>query len=270
MYINVMRASPHNWRAVAIALSCLCSGFSVSHAETVTIRADAWYPVNGQPGSDRPGYMIELASTILAGHGYSVDYQTMPWERAVDSVRKGKYDCVVGAFRGDTPDFVFPRENWGRFATWFYTRAGNPWRYTGLDSLRKQTIGIIGGYAYGDALDNFIQQNSSRFHALKGEAALENNIEKLLAGRISVIAEAPLVMNAKLKELGLQGKVRPAGRLNEGEAVYIACSPAKPRSRRLVDWFDAGIKALRRSGELAKILAKYAMTDWKTQQPAAE
>lgn len=265
-----MRATTHNRHVITVILVCLCCGVSVSHAETITIRADEWYPVNGQPDSDRPGYMIELASTILAGHDYSVDYQTMPWERAVDSVRKGKYDCVVGAFRGDTPDFVFPRENWGRIATGFYTRAGNPWRYTGLNSLRTQTVGIIGGYAYGDELDSFILQNGSLFHAIKGETALENNIEKLLAGRISVIAEAPLVMNAKLKELGLQEQVRPAGRLNEGEPVYIACSPAKPRSRQLVDWFDTGIRELRRSGTLAKILAKYAMTDWKAQTPANE
>ena len=265
-----MRATTHSWRAIAAVLACLCSGFSVVRAETVTIRADEWFPVNGQPHSDRPGYMIELASIILAGHGYTVDYQTMPWERAVDSVRKGKYDCVVGAFRGDTPDFVFPHENWGRFATWFYTRPDDQWHYTGLDSLRNQTIGIIGGYSYGDELDSFIQHNNPLFHIIKGDKALENNIEKLLAGRISVIAEAPLVMNAKLKQLGLQGRLRPAGHFNQGEAIYIACSPAKPGSRQLVDWFDAGVQALRRSGALAKILAKYAMTDWKAQAPENE
>ncbi len=246
-----------------VTLGLLMGGaFAPTRAETLSICADEWYPVNGQPGAEKPGYMIELARTILAKHHVALDYRLMPWERAVDAVRKGRFDCVVGAFHGDAPDFVFPKQEWGHFDTHFYVRAGYPWKYAGLKSLQQQKFGIIGGYAYDDVLDAYIRNNPALFEAVKGEEALEKNIRKLLAGRISVVIEAPLVMNAKLTELGVKDKIVSAGRFNRGQGIYIACSPAKESSRKYVRWFDEGISALRKSGQLARILQRYSLRDW--------
>ena len=50
----------HRVWLVLLFLSCPV----VSLADTVTLRADEWYPYNGDPDAERPGYMIELAQTI--------------------------------------------------------------------------------------------------------------------------------------------------------------------------------------------------------------
>ncbi|MDX5298888.1 MAG: transporter substrate-binding domain-containing protein [Gammaproteobacteria bacterium] len=231
-------------------------------AQTVTIRADNWYPMNGDPKSPKPGYMIEMAQAILAPQGIQVDYATMPWERAVHSVRAGEYDCVVGAFKEDTPDFVFPQLPWGSDQTTVYVKAGDAWRYTGLDSLESRKVGLIGGYSYHEAFDKYIEQNASLAQFIKGDNALENNIQKLLAGRIDTTVESPLVMAAKLKDMGLQGQVAVAGTLGEPNAMYIACSPAKADSQALVRMLDEGTRTLRESGALARILERYGLTDW--------
>lgn len=133
-------------RTLRICLLALCLlPLSANADNTITIRADHWYPMNGDPGSDMPGYMIELASAILKEHGYSVNYEKMPWKRAVSSVRDGKFDCVVGAYKEDAEDFIFPEESWGLDQADFFVKKSNEWRYKGLESLGEMKIGLIGG-----------------------------------------------------------------------------------------------------------------------------
>ncbi len=234
-------------------------------AKSVSIRADVWFPINGIPGSDKPGYMIELAQVILKEHGYTVDYQASPWERSLAEVRSGKFDCVVGAYTDDAPDFIFPELSWGEIESTFYVKKGSNWKYDGVKSLMAVKVGTIGGYAYSDEFDAYVaaNHNSARVQVVKGNNALENNIKKLLAGRIDTLIESHLVMEAKLKEMGLANKVEGAGLLAEADSMYIACSPAKAQSKKIVKWFTEGLKKLRASGELQKILAKYGLTDWQ-------
>lgn len=234
-------------------------------AKSVSIRADVWFPINGVPGSSSPGYMIELAQIILKEHGYMVDYQASPWERSLNDVRKGKFDCVVGAYTEDAPDFIFPKESWGKIESTFYVKKGNAWKYVGIKSLMSAKVGTIGGYAYSEEFDAYVaaNSNSARVQVIKGNNALEKNIKKLLAGRIDTLIESHLVMNAKLKDMGKSSDIMAAGLLAPADDMYIACSPAKAHSKELVQWFSDGLEKLRANGELQKVLSKYGLKDWK-------
>jgi polar amino acid transport system substrate-binding protein len=231
----------------------------------LTIRADVWFPINGLPNSDKPGYMIEIASTIMKNHGREVDYRTMPWERSLDQVRKGNFDCVVGAYKEDAPDFLFPEQPWGRIETLFYAKSDSTWRYEGIESLKSITLGTIGGYAYSEEFDAYIEQNksSSKVQVINANNALEQNIKKLLAGRIDALVESDLVLEAKLQEMGLEGQLKQAGQLIGATEMYIACSPAKEGMQDIVKQLNDGLIQLRESGKLSPILTKYGLKDWK-------
>lgn len=77
-------------------------------SKTITIRADEWYSMNGDPESDKPEYMIELAKAIFEPHGYEVDYQFMTWKKSLASVNGGFKDCVVGAVKDEAPGLLYP------------------------------------------------------------------------------------------------------------------------------------------------------------------
>lgn len=230
-------------------------------ADTITIRADSWFPMNGEPNSAKPGYMIELAEKIFSAAGHSVDYKIMPWERAVDSVRKGDFDCVVGAYVDDAPDFVYPKAEWGMDSTAFYKKAELDWTFTGLESLRGHKTAVLNGYAYGEEFDKFIADNKALFDSIGANNGLESNIKKLKAGRVDVVAESPSVMGAKLKDMGITGIVS-AGALSGATEMYIACSPAKSTSQGYIKLIDEGTAKLRASGEFQKILDSYGISDW--------
>lgn len=246
-------------------LLCTLAMFSspFAHADTVTIRADFWYPMNGTPGDAKPGFMIEIAQQALATAGHTVDYALMPWERALYSAKKGQIDCVVGAYKSDAPDLIFPENSQGVDTVESYVKKGNPWRYNGIESLKPIKLGAISGYGYGDDIDAYIEKNPTLVQLTVGETALDQNIKKLTAGRIDVLIESPAVFNARIKELKLEGQFEPAGQLSDIEQLYIACSPVKESSKTYVKLISDGTETLRQSGELAKILDKYGLKDWK-------
>lgn len=249
-------------------LAALCCALLIqalpAAAQTVSIRADVWYPMNGNPRDDNKlGYMIDLAKAIFAKHSVDVDYQTMPWERAVKSVRSGEFDCVVGAYKDDAPDFVFPTDAWGMDVQNVYVKAGNTWKFNGVDSLAGHTLGLIGGYAYDDKLSAYLKQHPQAVQYVKANNALEQNIHKVIGGRIDGTVESVSVMSAKLKEMGLAGQLQPAGQLGKPTPMYIACSPAKATSKQYISWIDQGTDEMRKDGSLQKILSKYGLSDWQ-------
>jgi polar amino acid transport system substrate-binding protein len=233
-------------------------------AETLTIVSDHWYPMNGDPTSTTPGYMIELAQAVFKPYNIKVDYKTLPWERAVKQTREGHYNCVVGAYKSDTPDFIFPDSHWGFDSPKFFTALTDPWHFTGLlTSLGDRKIGIIQGYTYEDKFDEYAKKNSGlHVQFVRGESALETNIKKLLAGRINTFIDSSSVVYAKLNEMKLDYTLKEAGSIIQPIRMYMACSPNMESSRRYTDIINKETARLIASGELEKILNRYGLKMW--------
>lgn len=232
--------------------------------KTVTIRADVWYPMNGDTNQpQRLGYMIDMAKAIFAAHGYQVDYKNGPWDRDLRSVRRGRNDCVVGAFHSDAPDFVFPKVSWGVAIIGVYVKKGNPWRYTGQDSLNGKTLALIGSYSYTPTLNHWAKHHEHQIAYVYANNSLEQEIHMVLKARVDATVSTVDVMEAKLKDMGLEGQLQQVGTVGKPTQMYIACSPAEENSKLYVQWVDEGTRALRSSGQLQQILDKYGLKDWK-------
>ncbi|MCD8522403.1 MAG: transporter substrate-binding domain-containing protein [Saccharospirillaceae bacterium] len=251
-----------------ILCSALLSLFSASlQADVIRLRADEWYPINGQPDSEKPGYMIEIARTIWEAAGHQVEYRLMPWERAIDETRQGRAECIVGAYREDAPDFVFPQQAMGLDSSHFYVAAANSWRFQTMADLNNVRLGTIGGYAYDNGeLDAYIeknQKNPARVQIVRSGNALEQNIRKLLTQRIDVIVESPAVMQAQLKKMEHSDAVVSAGMIGEQSPLYIACSPVLPAVTGYLDLLDNGLQEMHNNGRLQTILKRYGLDDWQ-------
>lgn len=234
-------------------------------AANISIRTDLWYPVNGEPGSEQEGYMIDMARAMLGPHGYQIDYKLMPWERSLHLVRNGQADCVVGAAKTEARQFLFTQQAWGQASTTFYVLVSSDWQYQGLVSLKGKTLALIFGYTYGEKLDAYFNRESIPSHVYYASAAnaLELNVKKLLSGRVDILVETDFVMQAKLKELGVKHKIKAVGDVPPSIGIYIACSPHRKTSAQLMEIFDNQLPQLRKSGELARILEKYGLKDWR-------
>lgn len=230
-------------------------------ADIITLRADVWEPFVGTPGSSSQGYMIEIAQKVFTEAGHTVDFQEMPWNRAIGAAKAGQINAIVGAFKSDAPDFIFPDNELGISKTAFFVLNDGNWKYDGVSSLKDVKLGIISGYSYGDEVDAYIKKGEN-VDVSFGDNALDVGIKKLIGKRIDTFAEDESVMLAYLKKTGQSDKLKSVGYL-PSENVYIAFSPVNPKSKEYAKILSDGIAKLRASGELAKIMAKYGLKDWK-------
>lgn len=227
-------------------------------AERITLVADAWCPYNCEPNAGKPGFMIEVARDIFRQHGIDVDYKILPWGRAIQMTREGKFDAIVGAYKTDAPDFIFPALPMAESQQTFYATQNSPWKYTSINSLKGLSLGTIKNYSYGDSIDNYIVEHPTEVQAVSGEDAVQKNINKLLAGRIQTFVEDRAVMNYYIANAPEKFSIKEAGH-EDLYQVYIAFSPNpnKPNSARYAKILSEGLKDYKSSGKLKAVWAKY-------------
>lgn len=252
-------------RMRALAVLALLFSFP-ARAETITVAADVWCPYTCAEG----GYMLEIARDIFQKNHIEMDYRVEPWAQALEKTREGEYDAVIGAAKADAPDFIFPSMLQGLSNMQFWVLEGNGWNYEGIESLAKIRLGVVQDYAYSKALNDYIlanQNNEDRIAVVKGNNALAENLNRLKSGAIDVLVEDENVVNYYLASQAMDIHIRMAGSpvpQEDREANYlrIAFSPKNPKAQEYAAMLDAGMKELRRSGELAKILDLYHVSDW--------
>jgi polar amino acid transport system substrate-binding protein len=248
-----------------IVVWCPAAVFS----ETISLHADEWCPYNCQPGAEKPGYMVEIAQSIFRPLGHMIDYETTNWSRSIMLARAGRIHGIIGASKSETPDLVFPDIETGYAGGAFFIRRGFGWRYAGDKSLDDVALAVIQDYGYG-RLDDYIEthRNTPRVITTAGENALELNIKMLLKGRVDVVLETEAVFRNTASEMGVMDRLEFAG--SDGETgepnfIYIAFAPNNPDSLRYAKQLSRGIRELRKSGQLADILKKYGLKDWRSE-----
>lgn len=252
--------------AVYLTLVLLALCFPVGgHGATVSLRADFWCPFNCEPDAARPGFMVEIAQYALGKYGHTVDYQIMPWNRAIKEVRAGKIDGVIAELKSHSPDLIYPAREAALAVNAFWVKKGTPWRYQGIDSLNGVTLGIIRDYAFGNPLDAYVLKNKlniSRVAMVNGEQAVAQNIKRLVLGRIDVYVEAQAVVRFQAGKDGQADLLESAGILN-ATPLYVAFSPQRATSAAYARMLAEGVDELRATGKLDNILYKYGLHDWK-------
>jgi polar amino acid transport system substrate-binding protein len=232
-------------------------------AERLILAADAWCPFNCAPEADLPGFMIDIARAVFEESGHTVEYVVMPWKRAVDEARNGGVDGVVGALRDDAPGFIFPDNESGMARIGFYTLKDSDWTYSDRDSVGTRVFGTARGYSYGREIDAMIAEKVLKVDEVGGISPLVYNLCKLREGRIDAVVAERSALESETLRLNITDEIRYAGSPEEGEPVYIAFAPGKPRSGEYARMLSRGMDALRKSGRLEAILKRYGVRDWK-------
>jgi polar amino acid transport system substrate-binding protein len=232
-------------------------------AQRLTVAADVWCPYNCEPGSDRPGYLVDILHEVFAPLGVSVEYSVLPWKRALVSAEKGLIDAVLGAVSGNRGRNIIGREALGVDETVLVVRAGEVFDYRAPDSLDALTVGVIAEYTYDGhgPLDVYLEQRiqgGRNVSVIHQEQPLRSLLKMLHRSRIDVFPENRYVAQYEIERLGYSGLVAlvPTG---AADSVYIAFTPG-PEGRKNVERLDAGVRRLRESGKLSRILERYGLT----------
>lgn len=264
-YFREHRAMSCRPAIILAALVALGISSSPAKADEISFVGDLWPPFNGVSGSNSEGYLLDIAREIFEPQGHHVSYVVLPWARAVREVRAGTYNALLGPFISEAPGLIFPEEEVGYTRLSFFTRADSKWRFTGPESLKNIRMGIIQGYGYRPWLQEYRQRHSENFIVMSGEDAVLRNLQLLIRGRIDAIPTNEYSFRYRAKQAGVLDQIRFAGydTLGKGQKLYIAFAPNRRGSADYAKLLSTGIRDLRRTGRLAKILKRYEIKDWK-------
>lgn len=237
-----------------------------SHAadvKTLALVADPWCPFTCEPEAANQGLMIDVAREVLQAQGYKIEYKTLNWARAIDDTRAGKYSAIVGALRPDAPDFIFPKVSFADQKSCFYRLKDGSWKYTGLESLKDMTIGLVNDYKYGDPFDGWVEQQkvgkSKAIDFVAGVGTTEKLFLKLQEKRIKAIIEDESVVTYLAARPGnpiAKVAFEKVGCL-EKQPLYVAFSPGNKESAALADAFDQGYAKAVAAKKIEAIKKKY-------------
>lgn len=246
---------------ISVAFCLLLGNNLYCRADHITIAADNWCPINCKPSDSEPGIMIEIAQKVFTDAGHSLRYIILPWARAIKSCRSGSINGVIGAFIGDAPDFIFPdNELLMISSSSLFIKKESSWIFSDIKSLEDISLGAIIDYDYGTKLNRYIKKGKN-IQLVGGDNPLEQNIKKLLIGRVDVVIETEPVFWYTVAKLQVKDKFKKAGQISEAEKCYIAFSPAVRKSKKYAKILSDGVQKLRNTGELKVILHKYGLTE---------
>lgn len=243
--------------AAAVAIAA-----QVSMADVIELRADYWCPFNCEPGSDRPGFVVEIVTEAMGLHGHDVNYQTLGWARSLELARTGAIHGVIGTDAYESPDFVFGPPT-GRYQSSAAFRVGDGRPFDTREAIDGLRVGGIQGYDYIEAINDYITEfagDRSRVQMMTGDNALERNLKKLLAGRIDLVPEERSVLLYNLQTMGLRDQIEIVVDA-EVTDLFIGFSPALEISAHYAEDLEKGVKQMHANGRYAEILARYGLTE---------
>lgn len=230
-------------------------------SDTIVLMADEWCPYNCEPGSDAPGFMVEIAREALGPYGHEVKYSNLNWARSLHRAELGEINGVIGAVPEEAPEFIFGPPM-GTYVDTVAFRIGEAIEPDLIRDQNELRLGAINGYEYYGIVSEYIKAHSgdrSLIQFMSGEDALAKNLRKLVAGRLDMVAEVRAVLEYSLQESGLADQVEFAVTDDTNE-VYIAFSPALANSQNYADQLSEGVAQLRESGRFAELMQKYGQT----------
>lgn len=253
-------------KIIAQTFLCLIITLPTTNADNITIAADTWCPINCEINSPYEGFMVHMARVIFSRAGHSIEYKVMPWSRALSEVQAGNINGAIGAPIDECTDCIFPKYEQGMVSLEMFTKKQDSWRYEGLASLKGKTLAVIADYSYSDELDAYIKRHKDNRDIIQvafGNDPLERVIKKLSNDRVDVAIETGEVFWYTANKLNLKDQFSAAGLALDSEKVYIAFTPEKEKSQEYANILSEGMKELRQSGELQKIMERYGLDDWK-------
>jgi polar amino acid transport system substrate-binding protein len=239
-------------RALGLLL-CLAGGPAA--AETVRIATGEFAPYATESRADK-GVALSIVRRAFELAGHQAEFHFQPWSRAQMETKAGLWDASAhwGASTERRRDFLLSdnilTEQW-----LIVHRKSIALKWTQLSDLRPYTLGVIRDYTYTPEFWALIRSNELRSDNTPNDLA---GLRKMIRGRIDAM---PMERNVACDLLKHNFSAKEADDfaayprlLTDTFTTHLILPPQQPRSAGLLADFNRGLKALRESGEHARLL----------------
>lgn len=222
----------------------------LAQEKTINLATDPWPPYYG-PDMDKEGYFTEIVTEAFKKAGYDCNIHFVPWKRALEMSKTGKYDGILGAFYTEerTKDFAYS-EPISESHLAFFSKKGKGIRYQTLKDLSQYTIGVIRGYYHSEEFKEATDLKKEEVNRA------EQNIEKVLAGRIDLFIDSQEVISYLLNTTlsRYQDELEMIEPIYRTNALYVLISKKHPQYQQIVNDLNQGLQMLKEDGAYDAII----------------
>jgi polar amino acid transport system substrate-binding protein len=258
------------WMALSLGAGCHFTALAqspngpVSREKPVALVVDDWCPQHCQNSTTEKGYVVDIVTQALAIEGVPYSLQYVPWTRAMRMVEYGEADGLLTPTVPGFPQFLYHQQAVGYQQNCFYVDRESDWTFVNNTDLKGRNIAMLADSGLG-ATDEYLKANKDTIKVteLRGESDFAARLIQFLTSKRAdtVILTSDVFQYIQAK--GITGnRVKPAGCLDREKMAVGLSKVDATRSEWIGKALDRGIAQLRKSGQLAEILASYGMQDW--------
>lgn len=224
-------------------------------ASGLHIVSEDWPPFIYSQDGEIKGADKEVTEQVLSQLGYQVTWELMPWRRVLHDVAIGAADAILDiAPHDDHRDaYLFSDEPLSSHETVLFHDLRRPFAFQDLSDLEGLVIGVSPGYLYNNPA--FIR--SSAFFR-EPAPSFEANLQKLLRGRVDMVAMSRPVGIYTSRTLGIEDQIgfhkQPLSSSNFHLAFHRADEWQGPAEQ-----FSQALRQFKNTERYQEILQKYGL-----------
>jgi ABC-type amino acid transport substrate-binding protein len=238
--------------SLCLALS-LAGGLAVTPAsaqgDALSLGSDRWPPFTDEPGRAR--FAVELVDEALDRAGIDASTAIIDWEAVLPGLRSGKLDGSAALWRSaEREQFLLFSEPYLENRLVLVGRKGADVSATSLADLADKRLAVVGGYAYGEQLEE------DRAPELVRRESDEASLQTLLEGRADYMLVDDLVIQYILENHADDAKrwLEIGSRPLLVRPLHFAVRRDLPEAEVLVSRFDREIRGMIADGTYNRIL----------------
>jgi len=224
-------------------LICLATGIASAsppepEVSRLNLASTNWCPYICRD-ANYPGYIVEYMRELLAKENIVLEVTVLPWTRAIEMSRQGKFDGLLTAVDAEAPDFFLSHEAIDSYQMCFYGRDGSKFRYSGRESLANKVIAGIQDYGYGEPFDSMVTDPGpdEKVILISSSKPLQSMFGMLMKKRIDLFIEDRAVVEQFLHQRSSTAALRNSGCLKR-IPFFLALSPGRSNARELMAQLD--------------------------------
>ncbi|WP_426235018.1 substrate-binding periplasmic protein [Pseudomonas sp. TWP3-2] len=235
------------WLAVLI-LSFLSAQVCAQDAppSVIHLASEDW---EDYTAADGHGLGWDVLRLVFEPAGVKLDIRTVPYTRSIGLVQLKEVDALVGSYRDEAEQVLYPRSNFDSDHIYALGLASNP--PPTLATLGKYRLAWVRGYRYENYLPNI-----KRFNQIERRTGI---LSMLKQGRADYYIDALTEIEVVLKNALDPSQFRYS-HLAE-LPLYLGFADT-PQARALMSLYDQRMEQLKKSGELKPIFER-----WKQPYP---
>ncbi|WP_018691196.1 substrate-binding periplasmic protein [Algicola sagamiensis] len=236
-----------------IFLICFTTAYATASEFGLELAHDP-YPPYVIEGADNQGLVCDIVQGIFADIGIPVQFHIIPWTRALEFARQGKYDGLISAWHSaERAQFVHFSYPYITNRVRLLYKKDKYSRVVNLKDITLSRIGTMRNYAYGPLLESV-----SNYYLIPAEK-FESNIKLISNDRVDLVAEdeavATYYLNQKMP--GWQKNYRFSELIIVEKTMQLALSQKLKDHKEITERFNQQLLIWKKSGKLKALYEEH-------------